>query len=40
MITKIIDTIMNYFWSRILTYELWKWLRAHKYDNKNNKGEK
>ena len=32
MITKIIDKIVSYFFSRILTYELWKWLRAHKYN--------
>ena len=34
MVTKIIDAIVNYFMSKIMTYELWKWLRAHKYDDK------
>ena len=34
MITKIIDTIVMYFWSKILTYPLYKWLMSNKYSKK------
>ena len=31
MKNKIIDIIMEWLYSKILTYELWKWMRIHKY---------
>ena len=31
MKNKIIDKIMGWLYSKMLTYELWKWMRVHKY---------
>jgi hypothetical protein len=34
MIEKINDKITEWLYSKIFTYELWKYMRAHKYDDK------
>ena len=38
MVDKISNKITEWLYSKILTYPLWKWMRAHKYsDNKLEK---
>ena len=41
MLNKLYDKIMEWLYSKILTYELWKWFRAHRYsENKERKNDR